>query len=70
MRPFTETQTALLRTFADQAVIAFENVRLFNETKAALEHQTAVSDVLKTISRAFDLQTVFDVVENDRALPR
>ena len=72
VRPFTETQTALLRTFADQAVIAFENVRLFKETRAALEQQTAVSDVLKTISQtAFDLQAVFDVVvENATKLCR
>jgi len=60
---FTPEQLALLEAFANQAVIAIENVRLFNETKAALEQQTAVGDVLKTISRtAFDLQAVFDVV--------
>jgi GAF domain-containing protein len=70
VRPFTETQITLLRTFADQAVIAFENVRLFNETKSALEHQTAVGEVLKATSQAaLDLQNVFDVVvQNARQL--
>jgi GAF domain-containing protein len=72
VKPFTDQEIALVETFADQAAIAIENVRLFNETKESLERQTAVADVLKTISQTtFDLQAVFDVVvENATKLCR
>jgi signal transduction histidine kinase len=69
VRPFTDKQVALVRTFADQAVIAIENVRLFKELEArtgeltqSVEKLTALGEVSHALSSTLDIEAVLDTI--------